>query len=178
MAASDSRNEEITLDGLAESVDTLKDFVHQQSNRDAVQQRAFDQLYMELRQYKDDFIFQTEKPLLLDLLLFHDSLSWFKQSLVNQEMSPEVIADSFQYLLDEFQELLYRRDVLPLEPRDEFDRETQKVVKVTPTADPGLDYKIQQVVKRGFTRAGRLLRAEEVVLLRHDRSTDTNSDSR
>ncbi len=178
MATSDSRNEEITLDGLAESVGTLKDFVHQQSTRDALQQRAFDQLYTELRQYKDDFIFQTEKPLLLDLLLFHDSLSWFKQSLVNQEMSAEVIADSFQYLLDEFQELLYRRDVLPLDPRDEFDRETQKVVKVTTTSDPGLDYKVQQVVKRGFTRAGRLLRAEEVVLLRHERPTDSNNDSR
>jgi molecular chaperone GrpE (heat shock protein) len=93
-------------------------------------------------------------------------------------MSAEVIADSFQYLLDEFQELLYRRDVLPLDPRDEFDRETQKVVKVTTTSDPGLDYKVQQVVKRGFTRAGRLLRAEEVVLLRHERPTDSNNDSR
>ena len=158
---------DLSLDALAEDVGTLKEMVLQQSARDSLQQRAFDQLYAELKQYKEDFVFQMEKPLLLDLLLFHDSLSWFRQSLNNQEMSPEVVADSFQYLVDEFLELLYRRDVVPLEGREEFDREIHKVVKVVPVSEPGQDYKVQQVVKRGFMRGGRMLRAEEVVVFRH-----------
>ena len=33
------------------------------------------------------------------------------------------------------------------------------------------DYAIEQVLKRGFTRAGRVLRAEEVVVRRFDNAT-------
>jgi molecular chaperone GrpE (heat shock protein) len=171
---------DISLDALAEDVGNLRDMVLQQGARDTLQQRAFDQLYAELKQYKEDFVFQMEKPLLLDLLLFHDSLAWFRQSLSSQEMSPEVVADSFQYLVDEFLELLYRRDVTPLEGRPEFDREIHKVVKVVPVGDAAQDYKVQQVVKRGFARGGRILRAEEVVVFRHQPapSDDPRQNSR
>ena len=156
------------LDALAQDVSSFRDFVEQQASRNDVQQKAFDALYEELRQYKDDFIFQMEKPLLLDLLLFYDSLNWFQQSLVKQEMSPDVIADSFQYLIDEFLELLYRRDVLPMEGRESFDRETQKAIKVVYTDDRARDYRVRQVLKRGFTRGGRMLRPEEVVIARYE----------
>lgn len=131
------------------------------------QRRSFDSLYEELKQYKDDFIFQAEKPLLLDLLLFYDSLNWFQQSIIKGEMSTEVVADSFQYLIDEFLELMYRRDVLPMESSERFDRETQKAIQVVPTDDPDLDYTVQRVLKRGFVRAGKKLRAEEVIIQRH-----------
>lgn len=130
------------------------------------QQQAFDALYEELRQYKEDFIYQAEKPLLLDLLLFYDSLNWFQKSLVNKEMSLEVVADSFQYLIDEFLEVLYRRDVLPMEGTARFDPKTQKAVKVTPAVEGTQDQDIAQVLKRGFTRGDRVLRSEEVVIYR------------
>lgn len=130
------------------------------------QQQAFDALYEELRQYKEDFIYQAEKPLLLDLLLFYDSLNWFQKSLVNREMSLEVVADSFQYLIDEFIEVLYRRDVLPMESTSRFDPKTQKAVKVIPAVDGAEDQEVAQVLKRGFSRGDRVLRSEEVVLYR------------
>lgn len=169
--------EEFSLAALAEQVSDLREFVQQQGRRDEIQQRAFDALYEELRQYKDDFIFQMEKPLLLDLLLFYDSLNWFQQSLVKQEMSPEVIADSFQYLIDEFLELLYRRDTLPMDSKSTFDRETHKAIKVIYTRDRSKDYKVCQVLKRGFTRAGRILRPEEVVITRYAPDADDGDGS-
>ncbi len=161
----DTRDEQVLSD-LADEVSSLKDFVHQQGRRDEVQQRAFDQLYEELRQYKNDFIYQAEKPLLLDLLLFYDSLNWFQESLLNQEMSGDVVADSFQYLVDEFLELLYRRDVLPMESAERFSRESQKAIKVEYTEDAEADWTVAKVVKRGFTRGEKVLRAEEVVVRR------------
>ena len=161
-------NNEDVLGALVNDVASLQDFVEQQGRRDAIQQKAFDQLYEELRQYKDDFVFQAEKPLLLDLLLFYDSLNWFQESLSKNEMSQDVLSDSFQYLIDEFLELLYRRDVLPMETRARFDRETQKAIKVVKTDKPERDYQVKQVVKRGFSRANRVLRAEEVVVYRAD----------
>ena len=151
----------------AEAIDALRAAIaRRNAGDDALSQKAFDHLYEELRQYKEDFIFQAEKPLLLDLLLFYDSVNWFQQSLINKEMSPDVIADSFQYIIDELLEVLYRRDVLPMEAADRFSRETQKVVKTVTATAKAEDYEIHQVLKRGFTRGGRVLRAEEVVVKR------------
>lgn len=130
-------------------------------------EKAFDALYDELKQYKDDFIFQSEKPLLLDLLLFYDSLNWFQESLIKGEMSADTIVDSYQYLIDEFVELLYRRDVIPMERSEVFDRKHHKAVKVVATQDPEEDQHVYQVLKRGFTRGDKLLRPEEVVIRRY-----------
>jgi molecular chaperone GrpE (heat shock protein) len=152
-------------DSIVRELERLRAAIEQQND---TSRRSFDALYEELRQYKEDFIFQSEKPLLLDLLLFYDSLNWFQQSIIKGEMSPEVIADSFQYLIDEFLELLYRRDVLPMETRKKFDRENQKALQVVPTDDPKQDYVVKRVLKRGFSRANRKLRAEEVIIHRHN----------
>lgn len=156
----------VSFEALAEEVAGLKEAIASKADSEAVQQKAFDTLYTELKQYKDDFIFQNEKALLLDLLLFYDSLNWFQASLIKKEMSPEVIADSFQYLIDEMIELLYRRDVLPMDERTTFDRKRQKVIKTVATTDKENDYTVDSVLKRGFTRGGRVLRAEEVVVRR------------
>ena len=155
------------LNRIGSEIGEMRRMVQERLSNDKVREKAFDQLYEELRQYKDDFLFQAEKPLLLDLLLFYDSLNWFQESLIKQEMSPDVIADSFQYLIDEFLEVLYRRDVLPLDEAAKFDRKIHKAVKVTETTDPDADYRIAQVLKRGFSRADKQLRAEEVVILRY-----------
>lgn len=155
------------LKRLGQEMGEMRQMVQERLSNDKVREKAFDQLYEELRQYKEDFLFQAEKPLLLDLLLFYDSLNWFQESLIKQEMSPDVIADSFQYLIDEFLEVLYRRDVLPLEETEVFDRKIHKAVKVTETTDSDADYRIAQVLKRGFVRAAKQLRAEEVVILRY-----------
>ena len=161
---------------LEDKVQELSDLFKERLRHDDVQQKAFDQLYEELRQYKDDFIFQSEKPFLLDLLLFYDSLNWFQQSLHRREMSTDVINDSFQYLLDEFLELLYRRDVVPCESAERFDRRLHKAVRLVPTANPEDDWKISAVLKRGFVRGDRLLRPEEVAVSRVGAESEPDKD--
>ena len=155
-----------TVQRLTAEVTELRKLFADRLTNDAVREKAFDQLYSELKGYKDDFLLEAEKPLLLDLLLFYDSLNWFQESLVKQEMSAEVIADSFQYLIDEFLEILYRRDVVPLESPEQFDKKLHKAVKVEETDVPELDYRVHQVLKRGFLRNEKLLRPEEVVITR------------
>lgn len=152
---------------LAAEIQELRQQFADKISQDRVREKSFDQLYEELRQYKEDFLFQAEKPLLLDLLLFHDSLNWFQESLIKQEMSPDVVADSFQYLIDEFLELLYRRDVVPFETSEKFDRKRHKAVKVEPTSDAAADQMVKQVLKRGFMRSDKILRPEEVIIHRH-----------
>lgn len=157
-----------TMEGVLAELARLRESLEARPRDNGLSQKAFEQLYEELRQYKEDFVFQAEKPLLLDLLLFYDSLNWFHQSLLGQEMNPDVIAESFQYLIDEFLEVLYRRDVVPLEGAQRFDRRTQKAVQTVDTPDPSADCSVAAVLKRGFTRGDRILRPEEVVIRRHD----------
>ncbi len=164
MTDSDSNE---ALRRLTHEVGELRKMVTDRLSNDRVREKAFEQLYEELRQYKEDFLFQAEKPLLLDLLLFYDSLNWFQESLIKQEMSPDVIADSFQYLIDEFLEVLYRRDVVPFEESETFDRTIHKAVKVAETDNKRADHRIAQVLKRGFHRASKPLRPEEVVIMRY-----------
>ena len=85
MADESKSPDALKLAALQQQVASLQELVEQQNQRDEVQRGAFDQLYAELRQYKEDFIFQAEKPLLLDLLLFYDSLIWFRTSLESGE---------------------------------------------------------------------------------------------
>ncbi len=152
---------------IGEKLDDLGEMFKTRLQHDSVQQQAFDQLYKELKQYKDDFLFQAEKPFLLDLLLFYDSLQWFGTSLQKGEMDPTVIQESYQYLVDEFLELLYRRDVIPADPVEKFDRRVHKAVRLVPAATPAEDWKIDSVLKRGFLRGDRVLRPEEVTVARY-----------
>ena len=157
---------DVGLEAIGASLETIKAALERGQRDGSVQKKAFDQLYEELNQYKEDFLFKAEKPLLLDLLLFYDSLSWFQGSLVQQDVSAEVIADSFQFLIDEFLELLYRRDVVPMEPKATFDRQLHKAVQTVETQDARRDQLVEQVLKRGFMRGERILRPEEVVIAR------------
>ena len=156
-----------TLESVKGDLSELRQLVADRLSHDQVREKAFDQLYEELKAYKNDWQFQAEKPLLLDLLLFYDSLNWFQESLVKQEMSRDVIADSFQYLIDEFLELLYRRDVLPVAETGTFDRKIHKAVQVMDAEGASDDQVVKQVLKRGFQRGERVLRPEEVVVLRY-----------
>jgi molecular chaperone GrpE (heat shock protein) len=63
--------------------------------------------------------------------------------------------------------VLYRRDVVPMEESATFDRTVHKAVKVQDTDDERSDQRIAQVLKRGFARAEKQLRPEEVVILRY-----------
>lgn len=152
------------LSRLVSAVDTLRDRVDDRLANDPVREAAFEKLYAELKDYKDGFVEQQERPLLLDLLLLFDSMTWFHQSLIKEEMTAETIADSFQFLLEELLEVLYRRDVVPMEARDDFDATIHRAVQLQKAATPSDDNRVAQVLKRGFLRRDKALRAEEVVV--------------
>ncbi len=57
-----------------------------------------------------------------------------------------------------------------------FDKRVQKAIKTMVTDEPELDYHVHHVVKRGFARGGRALRAEEVVVYRYQGEQSSRSD--
>jgi molecular chaperone GrpE (heat shock protein) len=154
-------------ESLVAEIASLKAMLEDERSRsERVREKAFDTLYEELKQYKEDALFQAEKPLLLDLLLFYDSMLWFHKSLEERGGDAEAQVEGFQYLLDELIEVLYRRDVHPTEAADFFDKSKHKAVKVVDVEERDGDQRIAQVLKRGFHRGGKVLRPEEVVIQR------------
>ena len=129
-------------------------------------QQAFDALYEELKLYRENFLEEAEKPLLLDLLLFYDSMNWFRSAMDKEEHSDSVVSDSFQYLMDEFLEILYRRDVVPMEANSTFDRSRHRALKVQKTTDPNSHEQVARILKRGFLRGDKILRLEDVEIYR------------
>ena len=163
---SDSNNSTQILGELQQIKGNLEHFMREDSST----KRAFDTLYQELQQYKSDFLFQFEKSFLIDLLSFYDSLVWYQNML---ESDSENSKESFSYLIEEFYELLRRRDVTPMPASETLDRKKHRVIQVEKTDDPEQDKGVASVVRRGFMRGDRILREEEISLYRYTQEDDT-----
>lgn len=163
---SDSTNSTQILGELQQIKGNLEHFLREDSST----KRAFDTLYQELQQYKSDFLFQFEKSFLIDLLSFYDSLVWYQNML---ESDSDNSKESFSYLIEEFYELLRRRDVTPMPASETLDRKKHRVIQVENTDDPEQDKGVASVVRRGFVRGDRILREEEISLYRYTQEDDT-----
>lgn len=132
--------------------------------------QAYDQLYEELRQYKDNFLKAAQKPLFLDVILLYDgvmrTLANFSE-LPDEKVTRQMVVDALTHTRDEILELLYRRDIERIdEVPKKLDINFQKPVTRLDTDNPDEDRDIAQVVREGFRWSGAVLRAQEVVVKR------------
>lgn len=132
--------------------------------------QAYDQLYEELRQYKDNFLRSAQKPLFLDLILLFDGVSRTIATFADlpaEGITREAVVDALTHTRDEILELLYRRDIERIdEVPKKLDINFQKPVSRLDTDNPDEDRDIAQVVREGFRWSGAVLRAQEVVVKR------------
>lgn len=154
------------LSRLRGSIEEIGRIVEARLAEDRVREQAFEKLYAELKDYKEGFVREAERPLLLDLCLLYDSMSFFHQRLSEAGAGSEALADAFQLLVDELLEVLYRRDVVPMDPADVFDPTQHRAAQLQAASGPEQDNRIAQTLKRGFLRFEKPLRPEEVVVYR------------
>ena len=166
---SDTRDEVQILAELQNIRGNLDQFMREDSST----KRAFDTLYQELQQYKTDFLFQFEKGFLIDLLSFYDSLIWYQNML---EAGTADSKESFTYLIEEFFEVLRRRDVLPTPTTESLDRKKHRVIQIENTDDPQQDKMVASVIRRGFMRGERVLREEEIALFRYTEPEEDDTE--
>lgn len=145
-------------------VEQLKRALQEQYNRS---EQVMTQLRQDVRGMKKGILDEAETPLLRDLFLFFDSLSWYQQNLVNQEMTQEVLAEHFQHLIDELLEVLYRRNVTPQDSPNLFNKLKHHAVEVVKAEHPHHDFRVVEVLKLGFERSGETLRPSQVVVARY-----------
>ena len=124
--------------------------------QESASKEAFNALYSEMEDYKRGALFDLEKHILNDLLIFFDSLVWSVQNSTDKEQA--------QNIYDDFLELLSRYEVSPFPRTSTFDPKLHRVLQVLPTADEGLDGQIVSVLKQGFYRGTQILRIEDVTI--------------
>ncbi len=179
-AASESRQTpDEQLQGIAGALSTqnatLKDIQAELASRasyDAAKEKAIDKLSEELKLYRDNFIFQSQKPVFVELIMLYDNLT---QTLNLLEGSQAPAADTcltlknnLHNIKEELLEILYRRDVTPfVEHPETLDYKLHKTVGTVTTGVEGENNKVDAIRKTGFRWNDKVIRPEEVVIKKY-----------
>lgn len=145
------------------------------SERESAQEKIFNTLHSELRDYKNDFIYEHLKPVVRPLLFLYDSLEQFDAEIALYErptngerrqvgLSPQLVRENIAFFRDQLVESLRICEVSPMEsPKGAFNPRMHKVIDVVPV-EAGQDGMIQRVVRSGWYLNGQLLRSAEVIV--------------
>lgn len=143
-------------------------------NTEGVNQRLFNSLHQELKDYRDNFLRDSlQKPFIRDLVVLFDDLS----TLSAQMGSAGGAADGGHAALAQWSanlenaiasllEILHRMEVTEIEPKEIVDRACHRIVSYEPADFAEDDGRIVMRLKRGFMWRGQVLRPEEVVAKR------------
>lgn len=145
------------------------------AERESAQEKVFNTLHAELRDYKNDFIYEHLKPVIRPLLFLYDSLEQFDAEIALYErpsngerrqvgLSPLLVRENISFFRDQLVEALRICEVTPMEsPKGAFNARLHKVIDVVPV-DEKQDGVIQRVVRSGWYLNGQLLRSAEVIV--------------
>lgn len=126
---------------------------------------ALDGLRAAIEDTTNDLWLRAERPFLLDLLAFYDGMEWFRDEVLVTDSPRDVLRDAYQHLLDDFLELMEKRDVVRLASSSRHEPATQRAIRRIPTTDLSEHGRVLQVSRKGFVRDGTVIRREDVVVL-------------
>jgi len=156
------------LDQILCDVSAVKADLADRLRYDKAKEEAFDRLYAQLDELRSDREFDQLKPLYLDLILLLDRLDQagaFAPQHENGSMGAWAVIAS---LRDELVEILYRRDIELIDPSPRtFDPSLQRAIGTQDSDAPEKHNAVVSVVRRGFRFRNRLIRPEEVILIKY-----------
>lgn len=151
--------------------------------KSGVNQRMFDALHEELKDYKDDFLLESvHRPVIRDLITLYDDLVEIHRQMATAvveateaaELGPspqalmermQTLATNIEHKMDFIIEVLARLEVTPLlAGTGKLDKVTQRAVALESAETAEEDGDVVRSVKRGFSWKNRVVRAEEVVV--------------
>jgi molecular chaperone GrpE len=155
------------LSSLQQNLSSLLHLITNRLSYDKTKEAAFDRLYQEMEELKQDQALNQLRPLYIDLILLIDRMNnIYKDKLDAGMVSPE-LTNILKTLSAELVEILYRRGVEPIYGTSNlFDPKIQQVVEVVPTANAQEDGQIVEVVRHGFKYKEIILRPEDVIIKR------------
>ncbi|MBM4055753.1 MAG: nucleotide exchange factor GrpE [Planctomycetes bacterium] len=155
-------------------LEEMKSLLEARLSYDATKEKTIEKLHEELKLYRDNFIFQSQKPVFIDLIMLYDN---FMQLLAvldgKQDMTKEafsILKQNLHTIKEELLEILYRRDVTPYREHPDFlDYKLHKTTGTVPTTTEAENNKVEKVVKPGFCWNDKVLRPEEVIIKKYRR---------
>ncbi|MBF8275467.1 MAG: grpE 2 [Candidatus Brocadiaceae bacterium] len=178
--ASESRQtSDEQLQGIAVALSTqnaiLKDIKAELASRasyDAAKEKAIDKLSEELKLYRDNFIFQSQKPVFVELIMLYDNLTQTLNLLEGGQAHDAdtclTVKNNLRNIKEELLEILYRRDVTPfVEHPETLDYKLHKTVGTVTTGVEGENNKVDAIRKTGFCWNDKVIRPEEVVIKKY-----------
>lgn len=153
----------------------IKALLEERLSYDVAKEKTIDKISEELKTYKDNFFFQLQKPIFVELIMLYDSLERIINShSLEQDLPKEQVAtlsNNISNIREELLEILYRRDVVPFEDHPDFlDYKLHKTVKTIPTSEESENNKVEKIVKAGFRWNDKVLRPEEVIIKKYIKS--------
>ena len=160
-------------DPVATQLQRMDEHMVAMRNTDSVNQRLFNSLHQELKEYRDNFLRDSlQKPFIRDLVVLFDDLSTLSAQMQSATASAErhgsvaQWCDNLGNAIHSLVEIMHRMEVTEIEPKEFVDRACHKVVTFEPADFAEDDGRIVMRVKRGFLWRDQVLRPEEVVARR------------
>jgi molecular chaperone GrpE (heat shock protein) len=142
---------------------------------EGVNQRLFDSMHRELKEYRDNFLHETlQKPFIRDLIVLFDDLTSLASQLKavgkaeGKRQSLKRLVDNLENAIHGLVEILHRLEVNEIPQKETVDLTLHRVVSYEPTDFAEEDGRIVMRLKRGFLWRDGVLRPEEVIAKRYN----------
>lgn len=153
------------LSSLQSNFSSLLHVISSRLKYDRTKEAAFDLLYQEMEDLKQDQEIAQLRPLYIDLILLIDRMNSIYNSKIDSGCKSPELVDTLQTLSHEVLEILYRRGVeLIVSTSKVFDPKIQQVVEVVPADNSEENNLIVEVIRHGFKYKDVVLRPEEVAI--------------
>jgi molecular chaperone GrpE (heat shock protein) len=157
------------IEQIAEGLGQLFDLVAAVHEQHAARDKAFDLLYEELGDYKNDFFYERLKPIMRSLLFVVDSIEEFSREVEEHEKNGQTVPNAtikanLEHFRDQLVDSLHIAEMAPIERQsDEFDPKTQRAIDVVPVP-AAQNNTVQRTIRGGWTMGGQILRPADVVV--------------
>jgi molecular chaperone GrpE len=140
---------------------------------DDQKEKAFSRLYDELDSFKRDFVERRMKEAYTDLILLYDNIKNYTGDEDVMREEGALARKYLGYVMEELTEVLARRGIEPIfagpgvsPSGGSFDPHLQRAIRTVPAESPDEDGCVVRVVKDGFTKDGKVLRPQSVIVAR------------
>ena len=153
-------------------LEEVKSLIETRLSYDETKEKTIEKLHEELKLYRDNFIFQSQKPIFIDLIMLYDDFMQVLSVLdEKQDMTKEEIAamrHNLHTVKEGLLEILYRREVELYHKHPDFlDYKLHKTIGTVPTSIESENNQVEKIVKPGFCWNDKTLRPEEVIIKKY-----------
>lgn len=158
------------MDIVLQKIDHIQQLIEKRITYDEGKENLIRCLAEDMKIYRDDWLKQQKRPIILDMVMFYDSMEIAIKNLEEQdELTVEWFHGLLSALQDELLEVLARQDVYPFDEHPPFlDRRLHRTISLESTEYPEENNAVSRIVCTGFTWGDRVLRPENVVIKKYN----------